>query len=341
MSTQYGGRPALVENNLPAAKNISSTTNATPVVITTSTAHGIKTGDYFVVHGADETGLNDVALVAGTVTSTTITALVAPAGTDTVGSLSGGAHGTVQSLGFGTTYAIPSDGPGNPRNAASVNVALEALGDRTSWLIYALQFALAVVRSGKLSIKAGGILEVESDALLQVDSGAGFTIANQTDILSGGKIRALSGAQIQVLAGGQEVNASVLGTQYTGSQPAKTADPGAANIGIATNQIKAWGDVTIGNNAFVTNDGMNIASIAIDGGNKAKVTFARAMANTDYAIVFGGSSHAAIPVAEKADKTTTYFKIAMIDTSTFSATPISLGAATTAWDLCFMVLGRQ
>jgi hypothetical protein len=41
--------------------------------------------------------------------------------------------GFVQPLTFGATYALASDG--DPRSAASMNVALEALGDRTSFLL--------------------------------------------------------------------------------------------------------------------------------------------------------------------------------------------------------------
>src|SRR5262249_50847748 len=136
MGTQFGGLPARVESNLPTAKNISATTHATPVVITTSAAHGIQPGEYFVVYDADEPALNGERLMAGLVTSTTIVALVAPAGTNTVGTLAGGTNGTVQSLGFGVTYEIPSDGPGNSVSAASVNVAFEALGDRTAYLLF-------------------------------------------------------------------------------------------------------------------------------------------------------------------------------------------------------------
>src|SRR5262245_26239561 len=110
MSTQIGGEPAIIENSLPAAANISSSTNATPVVITTTTPHGLNTGDYFAVVGADEPAIDGPVLMAGTVTGTTVVALLAPAGTNTVGTLAGGANGTVQALGFGTTYGIPSDG---------------------------------------------------------------------------------------------------------------------------------------------------------------------------------------------------------------------------------------
>lgn len=137
MSTQFGGEPAVIENSLPTAKNISSTTNATPIVITTTAAHGLNVGDYFICNGADDPALIGVYLMAGSVTSTTVVALLAPSGANTVGTLLGGANGTLLSLTFGTTYAIPS-GSDKP-NAASVNVALEALGDRTAFLEATMQ----------------------------------------------------------------------------------------------------------------------------------------------------------------------------------------------------------
>lgn len=134
MSTQFSGEPAVIQNSLPAAVNIASSDGNTPVTITTSTPHGLQTGDYFVVEGADDPALNYMPLMAGTVTGSTVVALLAPGATNTAGTLVGGANGTVQATGFGTTYALPSDLT-DDMDAASVNVALEALGDRTAYLM--------------------------------------------------------------------------------------------------------------------------------------------------------------------------------------------------------------
>jgi hypothetical protein len=59
-----GGRPNTI--------SISSSTNATPIVITTSSAHGLVTGDYVMVQGhATNTNANGVWRVGTTPTSTT------------------------------------------------------------------------------------------------------------------------------------------------------------------------------------------------------------------------------------------------------------------------------
>lgn len=62
----------------------------------------------------------------------------------------GGATGVSQSLALGATFAIPSDG--DAIAAASVNVAIEALADRTAFLAGGLgQFKLAQITGAQLS----------------------------------------------------------------------------------------------------------------------------------------------------------------------------------------------
>lgn len=139
MTSLYSGRPYNVEANLPSAVNISSTTNATPIVIATASAHNLKTGDYFIVIGAQDPGLAGPPPIfkAGTVTSTTVVALTV-AGANTVGTLLGGAQGTVQSAGFGVTVPILSGG--DSPSASLWNVPYEAVLDRTAWLEYFVNF---------------------------------------------------------------------------------------------------------------------------------------------------------------------------------------------------------
>jgi hypothetical protein len=129
----YGGMPANAITPLPSSKNISSTSNTTPIVVTTSTAHGIQTGDYVYVTGATDANANGI-FPAGTVTSDTVVLV----GTTTGGG--GGAAGTILDLGWGEEYAIPVDLT-DDMDAASVNVALEALGDRTAALLYMIRYA--------------------------------------------------------------------------------------------------------------------------------------------------------------------------------------------------------
>ena len=81
-----GGRPASVA--------IQSSTNATPIVVTTSSAHGLVTGDYVIVAGhGTNTNANGVWLV-GTTASSTQFQILQIDGTNTTGNGVGGATGT-------------------------------------------------------------------------------------------------------------------------------------------------------------------------------------------------------------------------------------------------------
>lgn len=81
----------------PANVNISSSTNATPIVVTTSSAHGRVTGDtVFIASHTTNTNANGVWTV-GAYTSTTITLLNAD-GSNSVGNGVGGASGTVTDI---------------------------------------------------------------------------------------------------------------------------------------------------------------------------------------------------------------------------------------------------
>jgi hypothetical protein len=79
----------------PAAINISSSTNATPIVVTSSAAHGLVTGDYvsIISHGTN-TNANGVWLVGTTPTSTTFQILQID-GSNTTGNGVGGATGNI------------------------------------------------------------------------------------------------------------------------------------------------------------------------------------------------------------------------------------------------------
>jgi hypothetical protein len=137
MSTQYNGLPGtLISAGFPTAKTITDVTNTSPIVVTTSVAHALKTGDIIRVSGTGIQDLDNLAMWRAVVQSSTTVALyLLDTGTPS-SALGTSATGTLQSYAWGTTYPIPSDGPGNPRSAASVNGAFEALGDRTSYLLY-------------------------------------------------------------------------------------------------------------------------------------------------------------------------------------------------------------
>lgn len=179
MSTPYAGKPANVENNLPAAVNISSTTNATPIVITTTTNHGLSVGEFFSCNGADELLLNGTRLMAGAVTATTVVALVAPTGANTVGTLAGAANGTLRSLQYGTTVPVLADG--DPYVASSWNVYEAALADRVAWLEASSQNAL----QDQVTFAATVTLDLAHNRSQVVDTlGANITI-NQSNMVPG------------------------------------------------------------------------------------------------------------------------------------------------------------
>lgn len=79
----------------PAAINIASSTNATPIVITTAAAHGLTTGDYVVVAShTTNTNANGVWRV-GTTPSATEFQILQMDGSNTTGNGVGGASGTI------------------------------------------------------------------------------------------------------------------------------------------------------------------------------------------------------------------------------------------------------
>jgi len=169
MSSQFSGEPALIEANLPTAVAIASTTNATPIVVTTAIAHGLETGDYLSVFGAADPAANGTWR-AGAVTATTVALTTHPGGANSIGTAVGGAVGTVQQASFGTTIQIPSDA--DAPTAASVNVGFEALGDRTAWLEFCNQYLAYIRRNGVL----------KTDVSLQMGASDQFTkITNATN----------------------------------------------------------------------------------------------------------------------------------------------------------------
>jgi hypothetical protein len=126
MGSQYNGISNNESATPPAAVNIVSSTNASPIVVD-ATAHGLTTGDWVQVvsHQTNNAANGKWSVVVVDANHVQLAG--------STGNGVGGATGTIQSLVFGATYQIPSDG--DARSAASVNVALEALGDRTAFAL--------------------------------------------------------------------------------------------------------------------------------------------------------------------------------------------------------------
>lgn len=124
MSTQYNG---LVGNiSYGSGVNIASSTNATPIKVTTSANHLLTEGDTIQITGHQTNTAANGIWVVHIVSLTEVTLLTS------VGSGVGGATGAVQSLALLPTFAIPADT--DDASAASVDVGLEANADRAQWL---------------------------------------------------------------------------------------------------------------------------------------------------------------------------------------------------------------
>jgi hypothetical protein len=122
MSTTYAGG---------ITKNIQSSTNATPIAVTTTASHGFTTGDVVIISG-HLTNTNANGRFAVTVTGAATFTL-----DHSVGNGVGGATGTVSDDSYATSATIPSDG--DDMSAASVDVSIEALLDRTNYLARRMQ----------------------------------------------------------------------------------------------------------------------------------------------------------------------------------------------------------
>lgn len=163
MSTPFYGKAYIVENAPmpPAAVNIDDSTNTTPIVITTSSAHGLQTGVVVIINGHLVNTAANGAWRAHVLTSTTFR-LINFDGTDSVGNGDGGATGTSQSLML-PGFAIGEDSV-DDINASLLNVPNEALGNMVAWLTYRL-FAYQ-------TILAGGNLQILANAGFGISEGA-------------------------------------------------------------------------------------------------------------------------------------------------------------------------
>lgn len=150
MSSQYIGDPASV--TLPTPLAIVSSTNATPIVMHTG-VHGLVTGDWVFV---DDHLVNTAANGAWEIAKINATTFQL---VGSVGNGVGGATGTVTGQGFGASYAIPSDG--DAPDAASVNVAFEAIGDRTAKLMQMIRWGIQIAPGGSITVDAGATAELD------------------------------------------------------------------------------------------------------------------------------------------------------------------------------------
>jgi hypothetical protein len=128
MSSIYQGVASNVSTGTTAT--INGATNATPIVVSTTAAHGYQTGDIVdVASVGGNTAANNSPNNPWTITVVDATHFSLNGSTGS-GAYTAGGTSTNHSLTPATT--IPSDG--DARNAASVNVPLETALDRTEFL---------------------------------------------------------------------------------------------------------------------------------------------------------------------------------------------------------------
>ena len=143
-----GGRPASI--------NIASSTNATPIVITTSSAHGLVTGDYVSITGhTTNTNANGVWRVGTTPTGTTFQILQIN-GSNTTGNGVGGATGDITKA---NNLVVKTTSP------LVQNIALcGGLGEKPAW-----------VASTNVTTLQNTIVWKEGNSSAQIAPAAAFT----------------------------------------------------------------------------------------------------------------------------------------------------------------------
>lgn len=154
MSSTYDGKPSTISR--PATLAIASSTDTSPIGITTTTPHGLSDGALVEVYGhtANVTANGRWPIVKTGASSFTLTG--------STHTTTGGATGHVVGLGTDPAGSLPSDTT-DDMNAASVNVMLELLADRTAWLA-----------------ANGGEYACASQSSYAVDDAGGFPITSPT-----------------------------------------------------------------------------------------------------------------------------------------------------------------
>jgi hypothetical protein len=183
MPSQYNGQGGNTLISLLPSIGIASTTATNPVTITTFSAHGMTTGDMASISGV--TATNSVVNGQWFITVTGPTTFTIPV----VGIGVTGGGGQVQPLALGATYSIPSDGDNGA--AASVDVALEALGDRTAFL---------GTRLGAYKTVAEQIIVVGADHWNPANFGSGYqpTVAPMTWTFGGSGIAVMAADRLAI-----------------------------------------------------------------------------------------------------------------------------------------------
>lgn len=135
MSQQTTGRAAIVQSDLPSILTVIDASNASPIVVETSAAHGLKTNELVLITGVTGNTAANGKWVAFVLSSTTFSLQVIPTLANSMGSGAYVSGGNAISLGYGITVPIPNDITDMMR-AGAVNVPFEAILDRLAFLMY-------------------------------------------------------------------------------------------------------------------------------------------------------------------------------------------------------------
>ena len=125
MSTTYNADGTIPAATQPVAKAIGSSTNTTPIVVTTTALHGFATGDTVEITAHDQTAANGLWQITVGTTSTFSLDGSTPSGVGT-------ATGIVQDYAVNPLITIPSDG--DAASASSVNPAFEGIFNAVPFL---------------------------------------------------------------------------------------------------------------------------------------------------------------------------------------------------------------
>lgn len=128
---------------------------------------------------------------------------------------------------------------------------------------------------------AGAALASNQPAAQFVGDGTGAGLTTQGGATGPG-LQMISGA-----GAAGEAGRSIGYMHYTGTQPAKGADPGDNNVQHGTNITKAWGTVSLtGGAPYTTIDDYNVTNVTEPVANIYRINFVRPFANATYAITF-------------------------------------------------------
>lgn len=239
MSTQYAGLPGNEDRALTLS--VFAVTNTTPIVVQTTTTHGLQTGERVVIYGVEgEPAANGTFFVEITDvdkfalydnwTGGAVANPVAGSGVYTTG-------GTVAPQGWASTLQLPADG--DAIDAASVNTATEGEGDREAWLVertgtYRLvevaHFSIIVAGPGAYTIGGAGVIAATNGAWGDVAAinaliDAGYAVG--VDVVPGDLIKIVASGTNEVQSAGSM--AFRIGYEF--------AEYGAAWTGVSTGTI--------------------------------------------------------------------------------------------------------